>query len=1141
MIGIFKSALHALFGRKKAFIDFTPSSSTLTTQLSSSSAKKINNFKVRHKEPKATPEVDNAIINENKNKDRCQRILNYWLDAELFDLPECPVDYKKNLISEPADKFKTSWIEQAEDKFKDGKLEITENSRLMIMFQCHRAGYIAKDDEKHPNYNTPRTYLVGQALIPRWDEDRQIIVWSRSEEVEDLIINLATIRTLYRRCNSSIPDSMSLSEWVEARMENIETVLHSGFLPEDENTPLTSTELSKRILLLNRELAGQFWPDELSRQFMIEQCQPIDSSYDSNSDIPEVGKKSGAVTFRWRFCYYPDGLESKQLGPFFVDDLERSISAVSKWGTKGLSLPLRSYLLGRKDKTEVPEAVNQGDFFWPLTNGIIYGRWPENPEFGLSLLQSFAVNTAKKAGDNPVVAVNGPPGTGKTTLLKDIIADKLVSRTLLLKELSDKDDWFSDEEVTRLIMQHSMVVASSNNKAVENISKELPSLSKLYKAFSSKTKHFKNVAPEGDWGVFCAVLGNSKNRKAFKPLLKALSAHLNKVSDFFHLDSLMKDLKKKGKESAKEVIANFVQSLQEQEKLMLLASDIKKCHANNKYNKFFLPFTDALISIEQSELSIDTFSTNWAKFTNEQWLAVIEALDSFKKQWFGKKLHQDHSERKFKTAKSDFENAFAKIKKLADRSSKEWVFDHDRHLIGTKAYSKRSDEPFEEAEKRLQQQSPLGSEELNRCRSELFIYAMALNEAILEQGASQFKKHWGNLGQLIDGRLETKEAIPEHQQLWSLLFLFFPVISTSLSSVENQFKLMQKTGGFGLSMIDEAGQAVNYHVAGLLQRSRQTIFVGDPIQLEPVVTMPPSIDLAIAADFLPISKKDTARQWGDDYMVSASSAQSLGDNAGQYIAKIGERKVGIPLLVHRRCNEPMFSVANKIAYDNRMVLASQPFKWKAIQSGWINVSEKPDEINKQGYANQKEAKVALDVIQFLVEEQPEMVAGGVYIITPFSNMSAVLKKEWKSRSNESGNHSWMQEALGESKQEQSLATFSEDNIGTVHTFQGKEASTVIICTAASKVRNKAGGITWVNGKPNLLNVAVTRAKHHLFVIGDINDWSTDTLSSELQQGGMNCYDSFDHFTEKESVLYGDYEENRVMTKQASTEVEFNFG
>lgn len=516
-------------------------------------------------------------------------------------------------------------------------------------------------------------------------------------------------------------------------------------------------------------------------------------------------------------------------------------------------------------------------------------------------------------------------------------------------------------------------------------------------------------------------------------------------------------------------------------------------------------------------------------------------MNAFKRQWFGKKLHQTHSERKLKVAKANFENSFSKIKKLSEKTSKEWKFDTDKHLMNVNAYAKKNNESIEGAEARLQQQSPLGSEVLNSCRSELFIHAMALNEAILEKGASQFQKRWENLGQLIDGRLETKETAPEHQQLWSLLFLFFPVVSTSLSSVENQFKLMQKVGGFGLSMIDEAGQAVNYHVVGLLQRSRQTIFVGDPIQLEPVVTMQPSIDLAIAADFLPISKKDTASQWGDDYMVSASSAQSLGDNAGQYMAKIGERKVGIPLLVHRRCLEPMFSIANKIAYDNRMVLASQLFKWKAIQSGWINVSEQASEINKQGYANQKEASAALDVIQHLVEKQPEMVAGGVYIITPFSNMRTVLKNEWKKRAKSSGNHYWMKTAFGESKQCEELSVFAEDNIGTVHTFQGKEASTVIICTAASKVRNKSGGITWVNGKPNLLNVAVTRAKHHLFVIGDSKDWSTEVLSSELQSGSMLCYDSIDDFKEKKAVKYNEYEFKDSKENLVKSDVEFDFG
>jgi len=194
MLGIFKSALKALFGRKKAFVDFIPESSSLNSHLSGNSMDSLlhtsNKARAERKASEDAIKKNEHLFIEKKNKDRCQRILNYWLDAELFDLPECPVDYKKKLISEPADKFEKNWIEEAEEKFKSGKLKITEDSRLMVMFQCHRAGYIAKDDEKHPNYKTPRTFLVGQGLIPRWDEERDMIVWSRSEEDEDLTINL---------------------------------------------------------------------------------------------------------------------------------------------------------------------------------------------------------------------------------------------------------------------------------------------------------------------------------------------------------------------------------------------------------------------------------------------------------------------------------------------------------------------------------------------------------------------------------------------------------------------------------------------------------------------------------------------------------------------------------------------------------------------------------------------------------------------------------------------------------------------------------------------------------------------------------------------------------------------------------------
>lgn len=59
-------------------------------------------------------------------------------------------------------------------------------------------------------------------------------------------------------------------------------------------------------------------------------------------------------------------------------------------------------------------------------------------------------------------------------------------------------------------------------------------------------------------------------------------------------------------------------------------------------------------------------------------------------------------------------------------------------------------------------------------------------------------------------------------------------------------------------------------------------------------------------------------------------------------------------------------------------------------------------------------------------------------------------------------------------------------IGTVHTFQGKENDIVIFVLGCDEEKN--GGAVWASSKPNLLNVALTRAKKNIFVIGDPLVW-----------------------------------------------------
>ena len=62
-----------------------------------------------------------------------------------------------------------------------------------------------------------------------------------------------------------------------------------------------------------------------------------------------------------------------------------------------------------------------------------------------------------------------------------------------------------------------------------------------------------------------------------------------------------------------------------------------------------------------------------------------------------------------------------------------------------------------------------------------------------------------------------------------------------------------------------------------------------------------------------------------------------------------------------------------------------------------------------------------------------------------------------------------------------------DRVGTVHTFQGKEAEAVMLILGAP-LASHSGARGWAGGRPNILNVAVTRAQCVLYVIGNRQLW-----------------------------------------------------
>ncbi|WIA25928.1 MULTISPECIES: AAA domain-containing protein [Bacillus] len=229
-----------------------------------------------------------------------------------------------------------------------------------------------------------------------------------------------------------------------------------------------------------------------------------------------------AENFRYAFVKNLDNGDVN-LHSFFIGDLNKAKTITNKNLDRyfnGFS-GYRKNLDGKKESTHfnshVFEMILQPKFY-PL------GRFPSNPDFALSFMQQVAVNLALN-DENDIRSVNGPPGTGKTTLLKDIFADLVVQQAAEILQLSDKNIqgslvyWQSAKlgVLPDSISDKNIIVASSNNGAVQNIVKELPKKEKIADDFQKQleeTNYFKDVSNSKLTGE-----GFGKNRKIKSELL----------------------------------------------------------------------------------------------------------------------------------------------------------------------------------------------------------------------------------------------------------------------------------------------------------------------------------------------------------------------------------------------------------------------------------------------------------------------------------------------------------------------------------------------------------------------------------------------------------------------------------------------
>lgn len=394
--------------------------------------------------------------------------------------------------------------------------------------------------------------------------------------------------------------------------------------------------------------------------------------------------------------------------------------------------------------------------------------------------------------------------------------------------------------------------------------------------------------------------------------------------------------------------------------------------------------------------------------------------------------------------------------------------------------------------------NPISNPEILHERDLLFIMALRVTREFIlkskhmKSNLRYLMAYWGK-PDVLKGKQKDRQRIEFDQLdktamapvLFQALNLLTPVISTTFASVHRLFSDVSITrregpAPFGLLIVDEAGQASPYFALGALARSRAAMAVGDPYQVEPVTPGQAEDLYLVLADGI-----------GPLYMENSASVQRLADEANPY----GKRRddgswVGCPLVVHRRCISPMFDISNEIAYQGDMLNETRSLnpdipadnekleRFYMPSSQWLNVAG--SERGKKDHYVEAQGKRVVEIVIHAFMKKPD--GPSLFVISPFTTVIEGVKG-----------------ALGGNKpagvSDKAWDAFLENNIGTVHTFQGKEADEVVFVLGCDK--SAPGAVAFVG--LNIVNVAASRAKHRLYVVGDYNVWKRNDYIVQMKR------------------------------------------
>ena len=836
------------------------------------------------------------------------------------------------------------------------------------------------------------------------------------------------------------------------------------------------------------------------------------------------------------------------LNSFYLDDLAAVRRNIGGPGGVGDALAVyltsddRLNVRNRVDIVKQPQAVDAG----VAIDRLPKGRWPSNPSHGLALSQQFAVNQALNdlAPTRGLMGVNGPPGTGKTTMLRDILAGNVVERARRLASLQRPGDAFTttthrwtghgghNRSVRQLrpeLTGFEMVVASANNSAVENVTAEIPARTAIDQRWRDKADYFaeiasavlanvtdddgKTIPAQLAWGLVAARLGNKRNRGAFRsafwfdkkdPRTKGATR-----DDGIRMQTRLQQWRKGDvphktweqarrdfKQAEQRVDALVEQRRQAQQRMQRLPELVRaEEDLRSTIRRLGVILQNAEVELSrytpmlgQAEALVTEATTRYDRHRDVKpgFLEVVFTLGRAIRAWradlapIAADLSAAEQARnevarqagqlrdRMMQLRADLTAAnthLAQVREELAELRAQCARDRERYAPGY------PDETWTGDQRELH--APWLDAEIDAARSELFLAALQLHQDFLANAAGEMEHGLRAACDVVAGSYPRDLEAEKLRAAWQLFFLVVPLISTTFASVGRMFAGLGREA-IGWLLIDEAGQASPQYAVGAIWRAQRVVAVGDPLQLEPVVTIPPK------------ARRDIASAYGVSpvWIPPLASVQTLADRVSCFGTTLPQSEeevwVSAPLRVHRRCDDPMFTLCNKIAYNDIMVNGVPPRKSSTGEPGPFDETPDGPVVAPSSWVDEPAPTPGTHLqanqiarlekaIKYL--EQKGVPASQVIAISPFRDVA--------------------------NKLESLTRRYRGLRAGTIHTAQGREAPVVFLVLGGDP--DKPGAKDWASATVNLVNVAASRAQRRLFVIGDRKTWSEYNYFRQLSR------------------------------------------